>query len=231
MTGYCIYKKNNYKTFVHKFIILLFGLLIFSQFSFAESVKVFEFSKTELSELKVRKVRGADNKTIYSIGSNENGNYLKAVAENAGSGLGKEIKIDLNKTPFINITWKIEEDLSGINEKTKKGHDFAARVFAVKKTGATPLSNRAINYVFSSNHEIGENWPSPYTKKSIDNVLSTTKENLNKWVTVKANVKEDFKKFHDLNVDELDGLAIMSDTDNSKLTSVAFYQNIYFSKD
>ena len=214
-----------------KFIILLFSLIIFSKFSFAESVKVFEFSKTELSQLKVRKVRGADNKTVYSIGSNENGNYLKAVAENAGSGLGKEIKIDLNKTPFINITWKIEQDLSGINEKTKKGHDFAARVFAVKKTGATPLSNRAINYVFSSNVEVGENWPSPYTKKSIDNVLSTTKENLNKWVTVKANVKEDFKKFHDLNVDELDGLAIMSDTDNSKLTSVAFYQNIYFSKD
>ena len=214
-----------------KFIILLFSLLIFSKFSFAESVKVFEFSKTELSQLKVRKVRGADNKTVYSIGSNENGTYLKAVAETAGSGLGKEIKIDLNKTPFINITWKIEQDLSGINEKTKKGHDFAARVFAVKKTGATPLSNRAINYVFSSNVEVGENWPSPYTKKSIDNVLSTTKENLNKWVTVKANVKEDFKKFHDLNVDELDGLAIMSDTDNSKLTSVAFYQNIYFSED
>ena len=214
-----------------KFIILVFSLLIFSKFSFAESVKVFEFSKTELSQLKVRKVRGADNKTVYSIGSNENGNYLKAVAENAGSGLGKEIKIDLNKTPFINITWKIEQDLSGINEKTKKGHDFAARVFAVKKTGATPLSNRAINYVFSSNVEVGENWPSPYTKKSIDNVLSTTKENLNKWVTVKANVKEDFKKFHDLNVDELDGLAIMSDTDNSKLTSVAYYQNIYFSED
>jgi len=216
---------------VFKIIILLFSLLIFSKFSFAESVKVFEFSKTELSQLKVRKVRGADNKTVYSIGSNENGNYLKAVAENAGSGLGKEIKIDLNKTPFINITWKIEQDLSGINEKTKKGHDFAARVFAVKKTGATPLSNRAINYVFSSNVEVGENWPSPYTKKSIDYVLSTTKENLNKWVTVKANVKEDFKKFHDLNVDELDGLAIMSDTDNSKLTSVAFYQNIYFSED
>tara|TARA_B100001559_G_C16455726_1_gene601518 strand:+ start:279 stop:974 length:696 start_codon:yes stop_codon:yes gene_type:complete len=231
VTEYCIYEKNNYKTVVFKFIILVFSLLIFSKFSFADSVKVFEFSKTELSELKVRKVRGADNKTVYSIGSNENGNYLKAVAENAGSGLGKEIKIDLNKTPFINITWKIEQDLSGINEKTKKGHDFAARVFAVKKTGATPLSNRAINYVFSSNVEVGENWPSPYTKKSIDNVLSTTKENLNKWVTVKANVKEDFKKFHDLNVDELDGLAIMSDTDNSKLTSVAYYQNIYFSED
>ena len=215
------------KLFLRCFIVLI----IFSSSSIANEVKVFEFTDKELSELSVRKVRGADNKTIYSVGSNNNGNYLKAVADNAGSGLGKEIKIDLNKTPFINITWKIEQDLSGINEKTKKGHDFAARVFAVKKTGATPLSNRAINYVFSSNVEVGENWSNPYTKKSIDNVLSTTKENLNKWVTVKANVKEDFKRFHDLNVDELDGLAIMSDTDNSKLTSVAFYQNIYFSKD
>ena len=179
----------------------------------------------------MRKVRGADAKTIYTIGKNENGNYLKAVADNAASGLGKEIKIDLNKTPFINITWKIEKDLRGIKENTKKGHDYAARVFAIKKTGATPLSNRAINYVFSSNSEVGENRPSPYTKKSIDNVLATTKDNLNEWVTVKANVKEDFKKFHDLDVNELDGLAIMADTDNSKMKSISYFQNIYFSAD
>ena len=196
----------------------------------ANEIIVFEFTEAELSELTVRKVRGAKNKTIYTVGKNENGNFLKAVADNAASGLGKEFKIDLNNTPFINITWKIEKDLSGIKEDTKKGHDFAARVFAVKKTGATPLSNRAINYVFSSNNEIGFNSPSPYTKKSIDNVLSTTKNNLNEWVTVKANVKEDFKKFHDLDVNELDGLAIMSDTDNSELKAIAYFQNIYFSE-
>ncbi len=196
---------------------------------YADEVKVFEFTDKELSELTVRKVRGADNKTTYSVGSNENGNYLKAIADNAASGLGKEIKIDLNKTPFINITWKIEKDIPGIDETTKKGHDFAGRVFVIKKTGATPLSNRAINYVFSSNQEVGSNFPSPYTKKSIDNVLATTKTNLNEWVTVKANVKEDFKKFHNLDVNELDGIAIMSDTDNSKQKSITYYQNIYFS--
>ena len=210
-------------------IKFLITFLVFNNISFANEVKVFDFTEVELSELNVRKVRGADNKTIYTVGSNDNGNFLKAVADNAASGLGKEVKIDLNKTPFINITWKIEKDLPGIKENTKKGHDFAARVFAVKKTGATPLSNRAINYVFSSNSEVGFNSPSPYTKKSIDNVLASTKNNLNKWITVKANVKEDFKRFHDLNVDELDGLAIMSDTDNSKMKAIAYYQNIYFS--
>ena len=211
-----------------KFFVTFFWVLLLFQPSYAEKIKVFEFTEKELSELKVRKVRGADNKTLYTLGSNENGNFLKAVAENAASGLGKEIKINLKKTPILNITWKIEKDLSGIKEDTKKGHDFAARVFAIKKTGATPLSNRAINYVFSSNDDVGLNWPSPYTKKSIDKVLSTTKESLNQWVTVKANVKEDFKKFHNLDVNELDGLAIMSDTDNSKKKSIAYYQNIFF---
>jgi hypothetical protein len=205
--------------------------LIFISFTSvnADVTNVFEFTNSELSKLEVRKVRGADNKTIYSIGSNENGNYLKAVADNAASGLGKEINIDLNKTPFINITWKIERDLKGIKENTKKGHDFAARVFVIKKTGATVLSNRAINYVFSSNNGVGFNSPSPYTKKSIDNVLATTTEHLDKWITVKANVKNDFKKFHDLDVSQLDGLAIMVDTDNSKMKAVSYFQNIYFS--
>jgi len=219
------FKKYFMNVLIKTFIIWL----AVSSFGIAEEIKVFEFTKEELSKLEVRKVRGADNKTIYSVGSNEKGNFLKAIADNAASGLGKEVKIDLNKTPFINITWKIEKDLAGIKENTKKGHDFAARVFAVKKTGATPLSNRAINYVFSSNNIIGFNSPSPYTKKSIDNVLATTINNLNEWVTVKSNVKEDFKKFHDLEVNELDGLAIMSDTDNTKKKAIAYFQNIYFS--
>jgi hypothetical protein len=188
-----------------KFLLFLTPYLFFSFLANAENVNVFDFTENELNELTVRKVRGAENKTIYSLGSNENGNFLKAIADNAASGLGKEVKINLNKTPFINITWKIENDLPGIKENTKKGHDFAARVFAIKKTGATPLSNRAINYVFSSN-------------------------NLENWVTVKSNVKEDFKRFHDLDVNELDGLAIMSDTDNSKMKAIAYYQNIYFSE-
>ena len=210
--------------------IFIIWSAIFS-ISFASEMNIFDFTNEELAKLDVRKVRGANNETIYTVGSNENGNFFKAVADNAASGLGKEVKIDLNKTPFINITWKIERDLPGIKENTKKGHDFAARVFAVKKTGATPLSNRAINYVFSSNNEIGFNSPSPYTKKSVDNVLASTKYNLNEWVTVKANVKEDFKKFHNLDVNKLDGLAIMSDTDNSKMKSITYYQNIYFSAD
>jgi hypothetical protein len=210
------------------FFLLLIFIFIFLQKGITEEIKVFDFTQEELKTLKVRKIKG---KTIYQVGSNENGNYLRAEAEGKASGLGKEVKIDLTKTPFLNITWKVEKDLSGIIENSKKGHDYAARVFVIKKTGATALSNRAINYVFSSNSSVGENWPSPYTKKSIDYVLATTKEHNNKWVTVKANVREHFKILHNLDVEEIEGLAIMTDTDNSKLKAISYYQNINFTSE
>ena len=208
------------------FLMILYASLLFSDAVLAEKIIVFNFTEDEFKTLQVKKVKG---EITWSLGSNENGNFIKAEAEGKGSGLGKEVKIDLLKTPFINITWKVEKDLSGIVENSKKGHDYAARVFVIKKTGSTPLSNRAINYVFSSNNDVGKNWPSPYTKKSIDYVLSSTKDNLNTWVTVKANVKENFMKLHGIEVLDISGVAIMTDTDNSKLKAISYYQDIYFS--
>ena len=199
-----------------KIIALILSFFVLLPNSFSKEISVFKFTKEEFDQLKVRKIK---KYTSYTLGSNANGNYLKAEANGQASGLGKEILINLNETPYINITWKVEKDLSGINEKTKKGHDYAARVFVIKKTGATALSNRAINYIFSSNANIGDSWPSPFTKKSIDYVLSTTIKNNNEWVTVKSNVKEDFLELHNLEVNELNGVAIMTDTDNSKPVS------------
>ena len=70
------------KILVKLFIIWFSALSI----SLADEKKAFEFTSAELSKLEVRKVRGADNKTIYSVGSNDNGNFLKAIADNAASG-------------------------------------------------------------------------------------------------------------------------------------------------
>ena len=103
-------------------MIKIFKISIFVFFAIsanlnAEIIKVFEFTEEELTTLKVRKVKG---KTKWTLGSNNNGNYIRAEAEGVGSGLGKEISIDLRKTPYINITWKIEKDLSGIVENSKK---------------------------------------------------------------------------------------------------------------
>ena len=229
MFKYCFLENIRYtiKIMIKIFLLISFVSFMFSNTVIAEKVIVFDFTEEEFKTLKVgKKYKG---ETTWTLGSNQNGNFIKAEAEGKGSGLGKEVLIDLLKTPFINITWKVEKDLSGIVENSKKGHDYAARVFVIKKTGSTALSNRAVNYVFSSNNEVGKNWPSPYTKKSIDYVLSSTKDNSDVWVTVKANVKEDFMKLHGIEVLDISGVAIMTDTDNSKLKAISYYQNIYFS--
>jgi hypothetical protein len=94
------------------FLTILFFLFLLSSNVVAEKVNVFDFTKEEFKTLKVgKKYKG---ETKWTLGSNENGNFIKAEAEGSGSGLGKEILIDLLNTPFINITWKVEKDLSGI---------------------------------------------------------------------------------------------------------------------
>ena len=61
---------------------ILIIAILFINLSPADELLVFNFTETELAELKVRKVRGADNNTLYTVGRNDNGNYLKSIADN-----------------------------------------------------------------------------------------------------------------------------------------------------
>ena len=108
-------------------------------------------------------------------------------------------------------------------------HDFAARVFVAKQMGMTPLSNKAINFAYSNKYQPAEYWVSPWTKSSVDYVLSSSEQVMNEWITVKANVKELYKQLYDLDLNDIDGVAIFADTDNTKLSSVSYFRDIYFS--
>ena len=88
-----------------KFLILIISVLFFTNV-YGDNLAIFQFNDKELDNLKVRKIRGAKNLTKYSLGTNDKGNFLRAEVEDGGSGLGKELLVDLNKTPILNITWK-----------------------------------------------------------------------------------------------------------------------------
>ena len=211
-------------------ITMCFSLIVFlmsGHVSSQEKIIVFNFNKNELSKLKSHSIK---KKTDYTILIDENGSgLLKAEAEGQASGLGKEIKVNLKKTPYLNITWKIEKGLTGIKEDTKKGHDFAARVSVIKEVGALPWQKNAMNYVFSSNKKTNTWWTGPYRKQIIDYVASSlVDQKINTWVTVKINVREHFQNYLNMDVNEIDGVAVMTDTDNTK-KAIAYYKNIYFS--
>jgi len=212
------------KLFV-RFLIFIFFATEMSLSS--EKINIFNFNDNDLTKFKSHSIK---KKTNYSIIKENGESYLKAEAEGQASGLGREIKVDLNKTPFLNITWKVEQGIPGIKENSRKGHDFAARVSVIKEIGSLPWQKKAMNYVFSSNEKTNSHWMGPYRKQIIDYVASSLVDSKeNSWVTVKLNVKEHFKKFLDLDLAEVDGVAIMTDTDNTKQKAVSYYKNIYFS--
>ena len=206
---------------------LIFTFLFTEMLISSEKINIFDFNDNDLTKFKSHSIK---KNTNYSIIKENGESYLKAEAEGQASGLGREIKVDLNKTPFLNITWKVEQGIPGIKENSKKGHDFAARVSVIKEIGSLPWQKKAMNYVFSSNEKTNSHWTGPYRKQIIDYVASSLVDSKeNSWVTVKLNVKEHFKKFLDLDLGEIDGVAIMTDTDNTKQKAVSYYKNIYFS--
>ena len=206
---------------------LIFTFLFAEMLVSSEKINIFNFDDNDLTKFKSHSIK---KKTNYSIIKENGESYLKAEAEGQASGLGREIKVDLDKTPFLNITWKVEQGIPGIKENSKKGHDFAARVSVIKEVGSLPWQKKAMNYVFSSNEKTNSHWTGPYRKQIIDYVASSLVDSKeNSWVTVKLNVKEHFKKFLDLDLGEIDGVAIMTDTDNTKQKAVSYYKNIYFS--
>ena len=175
--------------------------------------------------MKLFKKRGFGKKTTYTNGKDDKGWFLKAEAASSATGLGMEIDKELLKEmPFINITFKIEKDFDSIDQKTKDGHDWAARVMVGhgKKIGS-----KLVSLAHSSFLEEGYFQQSPWTKGSRDYVISNDKSG--EWHTRKINVKELLEKTHGISFTNF--IAVFSDSNNSKQKIIAYYRDIYFSSE
>ena len=174
--------------------------------------------------MKLFKKKGLGKKTIYTNGKDDKGWFLKAEADSGATGLGIEIdnKDLLKEMPFLNITFKIEKDFTKIDQTTKGGHDWAARIMVGygKKFGSKLLSLSHSSFL-----EEGFLQQSPWTKGSRDYVVSNDKSG--EWHTRKINVKELLEKTHGISFTNF--LAVFSDSNNSKQKIIAYYRNIYFS--
>ncbi len=204
-----------------KFIYLISILFLFFSPLHSKEFRV-DFSD---EGMKLLKKRGFGKKTIYTNEKDENGWFLKAEADGTATGLGMEIdKKLLEEMPFLNITFKIEKDFESIDQKTKKGHDWTARVMVGhgKKIGS-----KLVSLAHSSFLEEGFIQQSPWTKGSRDYVISNDKSG--KWHTRKINIKELLKKTHGISFTNF--VAIFSDSNNSKQKIIAYYRDIYFSSE
>ena len=188
-----------------------------------------EFSNNRLDGWVHKSFKG---ETRYQLQTLNGIVVLKADSQAAGSGLFKEQHIDLKKTPFLNWSWRIAKRLSGLNEQSKSGDDYAARIYVVVKGGLAFWQTKTINYVWASNTSKDSVWPNAFAgDHAVMMALRGPEAPLNVWYNEKRNVKADLQKIFGEDLSTIDAVALMTDTDNSGEQVSAFYGDIWFSRD
>ena len=205
--------------------------LFLSYTSMAEEATRLNISHFSSEQLNGWQSKEFKNKTNYEIIQLDGKTVLKASSESSASGLFKEQRIDLYKTPYLNWSWRIENRLGELNEQTKPGDDYAARVYVVIDGGWVFWNTRAINYVWASNTEKGEIWPNAFAgDHAMMIALRSAEAPLGTWQTEKRNILQDLQRLFGDRIRYIDAVAVMTDTDNAKGKATAFYADIYFTE-
>lgn len=187
------------------------------------------FAENDLGAWKEREFAGHSEYRLHRFANGQRA--LHATTDSKASVLYREVKIDLTKTPWIEWYWNVERHYPGINEKSKAGDDFPARVYVVAKTGPFPWQTLAVNYVWASNLTEGDSWRSPYTEKSAMIAVRSGGAQLGQWLMEQRNVAEDFYNQFGRKIDEIVGYAVMVDGDNAAQSGSAWFGEIRFSTD
>ncbi|MEH6473026.1 MAG: DUF3047 domain-containing protein [Halopseudomonas sp.] len=167
--------------------------------------------------------------TRYTFELDNGKEIIKGETSGAASVLYRQERVDLSKRPVVRWRWKIKSTYGAdINEQSREGDDYPARVYVVVKTGLFPWQTLAVNYVWSSNGKVGDTWPSAYTKKSHMVAVQAGNRNAGLWFHERRNVVEDFKRLFDVDVSTLEGYAVMVDGDNTGSSGTAWFSDIRF---
>lgn len=168
--------------------------------------------------------------THYQRLETSSGWQVQAISNASASGLSNKHKIALNQTPILRWMWRVEQPIDHpADEKSKEGDDFVARVYVIKE-GFFPWQSYAINYVWSRQYPVGAHWPNPYTDHAMMVVVDSCFNKSEQWQSHARDIKADFKQYFNMDIDQVDAVAIMTDTDNTGSRAEAVYRDIGFGK-
>ena len=171
---------------------------------------------------------------------------VKASSEAGASGLTKEVRIDPREYPVVRWRWKVENLLKTSDVRRKDGDDYPARLYITfeyepdkvafsKKLkykagraifGDIPIG--ALNYIWDTKTPIGTIVENAYTDFAQMIVVESGPKKVGQWVVEERNIYEDYRKAFGEEPPLINGVAIMSDTDNTKERAVAYYGDIEF---
>jgi hypothetical protein len=168
-------------------------------------------------------------KTQYRLVGQGATRALEATCDATASAIARRTSVDLSKTPILRWQWRVDHIYAGLDGTTKGGDDYAARVYVIHDGGLLPWRTRAINYVWANSQPRGHHWPNAFTDKAMMvAVQSGPPADPTRWISESRNVREDFKRYYGLDLEQLDGVALMTDCDNSGRKGRAYYRDIRF---
>ena len=172
-----------------------------------------------------------NGKTRYETVRQDGRGAVRATSRGSASGMYRRLRIDLDRTPILNWTWRVEATLGDIDERTRGGDDYGARVYVIRSHPVFFWKTRAVNYVWASARAEGETWPNAYTDSARHVALRSGDAHAGQWVTERRDVRADFRTLFGEEVRYLDAVAIMSDTDDTGTAAIAYYADIAFTSE
>ena len=169
-----------------------------------------------------------EGETRYRVVEVDGRRVVEADSAATASSLYLEREIDLTETPILEWSWRIEKPLAVDDERIKDGDDFAARIYVVAPGEGWFDMPRAVNYVWANQADVGESWPNPFTSKVMMIAVQSGEGEAGTWQTYRRNVRADFRRLFGMEVDELEGIAVMTDSDNCGQSARAWYGEIAF---
>lgn len=187
--------------------------------------------------------------TRYSLVADNGVVVVKAVSNASASGLIRKVEINPKTYPVVTWRWKVTKIYAKGDVTKKKGDDYPARIYItfkydpdkagffekIKYETAKTLYGEyppiaALNYIWASNAHKGTIVPNPYTDQAMMIAVESGVQKLNNWVEEVRNIYQDYKKAFGEEPPLISGVAIMTDSDNTKESAVSFFGDIIFHK-
>lgn len=172
--------------------------------------------------------------TVYRAIQWDGVEAIEAHADASMALLARPLEVDLHKTPVLCWRWRVERVVGSADMTTKRGDDYAARVYVAFRVPASSMSvgtraklaiartiygghvpDAAINYVWDNSHPPGTRRRSAYTDRTEMIVLRSGGGEIGAWVTERRDVLEDVIEAFGTERARADLLAVAADTDNT----------------
>ncbi|MCY4469965.1 MAG: DUF3047 domain-containing protein [Thiotrichales bacterium] len=172
-----------------------------------------------------------EGRTLYETVRQDGRTVVRATSRGTASGLFLRRRIDLDETPILRWSWRVDGTLGNIDERTRAGDDYSARVYVIRSHPVFVWRTRAVNYVWASTRAPGETWRNAYTDSSRHVAVRSGDAHAGQWVDERRDVRADFRELFGESVRYVDAVAIMTDTDNTGGGAVAYYGDIVFTSE